>query len=131
MCRNEAPENVGQRVLAIARHFGKPSLFITITTNPPNNTSTRLLCLIQTLFFISPLATESDSSFTPASPATPRKGRLGEAPTLTAALMASTETLETVGGEDVHVEGNDADSSPPATASKGKSRSSRPSGKAS
>jgi len=74
-------------------------------------------CLIHALSSISPLATESDSSVTPASPVTPRKRRLGETPTLTAAPAASTETLETVGGEDVvHVEGNDADSSPPTTA---------------
>ena len=58
-------------------------------------------CLIQTLSSISPLATESDSSVTPASPVTPRKRHLGETPTLTAAPAASTETLETVGGDTV------------------------------
>lgn len=43
MRRNEAPEIVGQRVLAIVRHFGKPRLFITITTNPDWDDITREL----------------------------------------------------------------------------------------
>jgi helitron helicase-like protein len=43
MRRTEAPEIVGQRVLAIVRHFGKPSLFITIITNPHWDDITREL----------------------------------------------------------------------------------------